>query len=130
DSSRERSPVTAMRIDFVFPKFKLLSGAERLILDLGRALAGRGHRVRIVCHRFHPSCRPLAEKLVIAETGHRLEWTGNHYLDSIASYVQSFRLLRRIDRAADAVSLFGPALALAAWRRQRPRHVLLFTYAT
>jgi glycosyltransferase involved in cell wall biosynthesis len=125
---RERSPVTAMRIDLVFPKFKLLSGAERLILDLGSALAGRGHRVRIVCHRFHPSCRPLAEKLVIEETGDRLEWTGNHYLDSIASYVQSFRLRRRIDRAADAVCLFGPALPLAAWRPRGPKHLLYFCY--
>src|SRR5437773_1930496 len=125
---RERSPVTAMRIDLVFPKFKLLSGAERLILDLGSALAGRGHRVRIVCHRFHPSCRPLAEKLVIEETGYRLEWTGNHYLDSIASYVQSFWLRRRIDRAADAVCLFGPALPLAARRPRGPRHLLYFCY--
>jgi glycosyltransferase involved in cell wall biosynthesis len=105
-----------VRVELVFPKFKLLSGAERLILSLGAALRGRGHAVRVVCHRFDPSCRVVADDLPVVETGLRLDWTGNHYLDSIASYVLATRLRRVIDSTADVVCLFGPALPLAACR--------------
>lgn len=118
----------SLRVDFVFPKFKLLSGAERLILSLARALAARGHRVRILCHQFHRSCRPLARDLVVEETGERLEWTGNHYLDSIASYLLAPRLRRRIAPDTEVVCLFGPALPLA-WRREPgDRKLLYFCY--
>jgi phosphatidyl-myo-inositol dimannoside synthase len=116
-----------VRVDFVFPKFKLLSGAERLILSLARALAERGHRVRVVCHRFDPSCRPLAEGLTVEETGVRLDWSGNHYLDSALSYLLAFRLRRRIAADTQVVCLFGPALVLA-WRRSGAHRVLYFCY--
>ena len=117
-----------MNVDFVQPKFKPPSGAERFILSLGRALVGRGCRVRIVCHQFDPRCRPLAEGLIIDESGIRLDWTGNHYLDSIASYVQCFALRRRFAKDADVVCLFGPALPLAALPAPRPARLLHFCY--
>jgi glycosyltransferase involved in cell wall biosynthesis len=117
-----------VRIDFVFPKFKLLSGAERLILSLAKALTANEHRVRILCHRFDPSCQPLAEGLLIEETGVRLEWSGNHYLDSLLSYLLAFRLRRRVAPDTEVVCLFGPALALA-WRRGAgAKRVLYFCY--
>ena len=116
-----------VRVDFVFPKFKLLSGAERLILSLGRALSERGHRVRVVCHQFHPSCRALAEGMIVEETGVRLDWTGNHFLDSAFSYLLAFRLRRRIAVDAQVVCLFGPALVLA-WLRSDAHRVLYFCY--
>jgi len=109
-----------VRVDFVFPKFKLLSGAERLILSLARALAERGHRVRVICHQFDPSCRPLAEGLTVEETGVRLDWSGNHYLDSALSYLLAFRLRRRIAADTQVVCLFGPALVLAWWESLGP----------
>jgi phosphatidylinositol alpha-1,6-mannosyltransferase len=116
-----------VRIDFVFPKFKLLSGAERLILSLARALAARGHAVRLVCHQFHPSCRPLAEGLTIDETGSSLERSGNHYLDSALGYLRAFGLQKRIAADADVVCLFGPALVLA-WRRRGGPPLVYFCY--
>ena len=116
-----------MRIDFVFPKFKLLSGAERLILSLARALAERGHRVRVVCHQFHPSCEPLAEGLSVIDTGVSLDRTGNHYLDSALTYFRTFALRARIAPDADVVCLFGPALLLAFRRIGRAR-VFYFCY--
>ncbi len=116
-----------MRIDFVFPKFKLLSGAERLILSLARALAARGHQVRVVCHQFHPSCRPLAEGLTIDETGLALDRSGNHYLDSTLGYFRAFALQKRIAADAEVVCLFGPALVLA-WRRKGSAPVVYFCY--
>lgn len=103
-----------MNVDLVQPKLKAPSGAERFLLSLGRALAARGCRVRIVCHQFDRRCRPLAEGLIVDESGLRLDWSGNHYLDSISSYLQCFRLRRRLARDADVVCLFGPALLLAA----------------
>jgi glycosyltransferase involved in cell wall biosynthesis len=103
-----------VNVELVQPKFKAPSGAERFVLSLGRALAERGCRVRVVCHQFDPRCRPLAEGLIIEETGARLDWSGNHYLDSISSYLACFRLRARLARDADVVCLFGPALPLAA----------------
>src|SRR5207249_1953840 len=97
-----------VNIDLVQPKFKPPTGAERFILSLGRALAARGCRVRVVCHQFDPLCRPLAEGLTVDESGLRLEWSGNHYLDSIASYARCFQLRRRLAVDADVVCLFGP----------------------
>lgn len=117
-----------MRIDFVFPKFKLLSGAERLILSLARELADRGHRIRLLCHSFDESCRPVAEGLLVEETGTRLDWTGNHYIDSISSYVLSFRLRHLIASDTDVVCLFGPALPLAAVLGRSSRRILYFCY--
>src|SRR2546423_1263364 len=98
-STRRRPRRHAVTIELVFPKFKLLSGAERLILSLARALEERGHRLSILCHAFDPTCRPLAQGLTIRETGARLEWSGNHYLDSLAPYLLAARLRRAI--AAD-----------------------------
>ena len=117
-----------MKIDFVQPKFKPPTGAERFILSLGRALAARGCRVRIVCHQFDPLCRLLAEGLIVDESGLRLDWSGNHYLDSISSYLQCFRLRRRLAPDADVVCLFGPALPLAALRRPPSSRLVHFCY--
>jgi glycosyltransferase involved in cell wall biosynthesis len=117
-----------MRIEFVFPRFKLLSGAERLILSLGRALVHRGERVRVVCHRFDPSCADLASGLEVVSTGAALELTGNHYLDSVLGYVRAGGLRRHLDPAADVTCLFGPALVLAARRQALPGRVLYFCY--
>jgi glycosyltransferase involved in cell wall biosynthesis len=117
-----------LNVDLVQPKFKAPSGAERFILSLGRALAARGCRVRVVCHQFDPRCRPLAEGLTIDESGVHLDWTGNHYLDSIASYVQCFALRRRFAKDSDVVCLFGPALPLAALPAPRPARLLHFCY--
>jgi glycosyltransferase involved in cell wall biosynthesis len=118
-----------VHIELVFPKFKLLSGAERLILSLARALGERGQRVSVLCHAFDPTCRPLAQDLTIRETGARLQWTGNHYLDSLTSYLRAPRLRREIAAAADVVCLFGPALTLAALpRRGSTPRLLYFCY--
>jgi glycosyltransferase involved in cell wall biosynthesis len=117
-----------VNVDLVFPKFKLLSGAERLILSLGRALAARGQRVRVLCHHFDPSCRPLLGDLTLVETGVRLDRTGNHYLDSVLSYLLSSRLRRAVAPDTDVVCLFGPALPLA-WRRgAKAVRLLYFCY--
>jgi len=119
----------AVRIELVFPKFKLLSGAERLILSLARALGERGERVSILCHQLDPSCRPLADGVTIRETGARLEWSGNHYLDSLGAYLLGARLRRAIAADADVVCLFGPALTVVALpRRSASAKILYFCY--
>ena len=117
-----------MNVDLVQPKFKAPTGAERFILSLGRALAARGCRVRIVCHQFDPRCRALADGLIVDASGRQLDWSGNHYLDSIASYVHCFSLRRRFAADADVVCLFGPALPLAALRAPRPARLVHFCY--
>lgn len=105
-----------MRIDLIFPRFKLLSGAERLILEYAAALARDGHRPRIVCHRFDPSCRPLlADGVELVVSGRRLDFFRNRYLNAILDYTAVLGLARWLDREAEARVLFGPALILA-WR--------------
>lgn len=103
----------ATRIDLVFPRFKLLSGAERLILELAGALARRGHRPRIVCHQFDDSCRPLLTTGVdLARTGVRLDWSTNRYVNAVADYARLGALRGRLDPDGEACVLYGPALGL------------------
>ena len=117
-----------MNVDLVQPKFKAPTGAERFILSLGRALVARGCRVRVVCHQFDPRCRPLTEGLEVDASGRRLDWSGNHYLDSIASYLACFTLRRRFAPDADVVCLFGPALPIAALPAPRRPRWIHFCY--
>ena len=121
-----------MKIDLVFPRFKLLSGAERLILGLADALVAAGHEPRIVCHQFDDSCKPrLAPGVELECTGKRLDWARNRYLNAIFDYARTFQLSRRLNPKADAHICFGPALPLA-WYRKRISHtrvpVLYFCY--
>lgn len=109
-----------LAIDLVFPRFKLLSGAERLVLELAGGLARAGHRPRIVCHQFDQSCAELQQPGVeIVASGARLDWFRNRYLNAIFDYVSVPRLRRWLDPHAEAVVLFGPALRLAS-RLRRP----------
>ncbi len=110
-------PDRRRRIDLVFPRFKLLSGAERAILGLAEGLAGVGHAPRIVCHQFDDSCRPrLAPGVELVVGGVRLDWTGNRYLNAVFDYSRTLRLGELLDPEADFRVFFGPALLLA-WRR-------------
>jgi D-inositol-3-phosphate glycosyltransferase len=108
-----------LAIDLVFPRFKLLSGAERLALELAGGLARAGHRPRIICHQFDSSCAELQQPGVeIVETGARLDWFRNRYLNAIFDYASVSRLRRWLDPDADAVVLFGPSLRLAPGLRR------------
>jgi glycosyltransferase involved in cell wall biosynthesis len=104
------------RIDLVFPRFKILSGAERAILGIATALAREGQRPRIVCHQFDPSCRPrLTAGVELECTGAKLDWSRNRYVNAIFDYVRTLRLRPALDPRADLRVFFGPALLLA-WR--------------
>ena len=103
--------VTARRIDLVFPRFKLLSGAERLILELAGALARKGHRPRIVCHRFDESCRPLLQPgVALAESGVRLDWSANRYQNAVFDYLRVGVLIGLFNESILAERGFGPTV--------------------
>ena len=105
--------MNALNVDLVFPRFKLLSGAERAILGLAGALATAGHHPRIICHQFDDSCRPrLAPGVKLLCSNITLDWSRNRYLNAVADYLRSFRLARLLDSHADVRILFGPALPL------------------
>jgi len=105
--------VSARRIDLVFPRFKLLSGAERAILGLADGLTGLGHEVRVVCHQFDESCRArLPASVRLVRTGVRLDWSANRYVNAVADYTRTRALGRALDASADLHLLFGPALPL------------------
>jgi glycosyltransferase involved in cell wall biosynthesis len=111
-----------MRIDLVFPRFKLLSGAERAILGLAGALAAAGHRPRIVCHQFDASCRPrLDAGIELVTSGARLDWSRSRYLNAVSDYTRTFGLGRLLDPEADFRVFFGPALLLARRRLSASR---------
>jgi glycosyltransferase involved in cell wall biosynthesis len=80
----------------------------------------------VLCHQSPDlsAPRPWIER---GSDGLRLDWTGNHYLDSALSYVLAFRPRRLIAADTQVVCLFGPALVLA-WRRSGPHRVLYFCY--
>ena len=99
--------MNSLRIDIVFPRFKLLSGAERAILGLAGALATAGHYPRIVCHQFDDSCRPrLAPGVELVCSNITLDWSRNRYLNAVADYLHSFRLARLLNSNADVRILF------------------------
>ena len=107
-----------LRLDLVFPRFKLLSGAERAILGLAGALTADGHHVRIVCHQFDESCRPrLPSDATLVCSHARLDWSTNRYLNAGSDYLRSFRLRRLLDDTADICVLFGPSLPMVWGRR-------------
>ena len=122
--------MSSLRLDFVFPRFKILSGAERSILELARALADAGHKPRILCHRFHTSCEPLLDSRVqLVQTGIRLEWSRSHYLNAVLDYARVGRLRRLLDPAADAYVLVGPAASILALLRLRRSRVAIVVHS-
>ncbi len=113
---RATEPISR-RVDLVFPRFKLLSGAERAILGLAQALAEAGHRPRIVCHQFDDSCRDrLAEGVELITSGARLDFSRNRYANAVFDYTRTLKLASWLDADADFSVFFGPALLLA-WSR-------------
>lgn len=118
-----------MRLDLVFPRFTLLSGAERAILGLAGALARQGHEPRLVCHQFDPSCRArLAPGVGLACTGARLDWTSNRYLNAVFDYVRAWQLGPSLDPRSDVQLFFGPSLPLAWYLRRVSRSGAVVLY--
>ncbi|HET6266936.1 MAG TPA: glycosyltransferase family 4 protein [Acidobacteriota bacterium] len=115
---------------FLFPRFKLLSGAERLILKLTEALLHQGHSVSICCHRFDESCRPLlpsSANLVI--TGAKLDYFANRYWNAAFDYWKAGKLVEAIPGEPDAICCFGPALTALPRAQEKFRvPVLYFCY--
>jgi glycosyltransferase involved in cell wall biosynthesis len=119
-------------IYFVYPRLRKLSGAERLILRLASYVAQAGAPVTLVTHYFEASCAPaLAPQVQLLQTGDRLNYFKNHYLNAPFEYFHSLRLLRYIGADARAVTFFGPpslpALARFSARNQRVQK-LYFCY--
>jgi glycosyltransferase involved in cell wall biosynthesis len=120
-------------IYFVYPRLRKLSGAERLILRLASHLAQLGTPVTLVTHYFDASCAPaLSPRVQLVQTGDRLNYFRNHYLNAPFEYLHSLRLLHCIGADATAVTFFGPpslpALARYSMRRRPTARRLYFCY--
>lgn len=120
-------------IYFVYPRLRKLSGAERLILRLASYLTLTGAPVTLVTHYFDAQCAPaLTSSVRLLQTGDRLAYFKNHYLNAPFEYLASLRLLQYIGADARAVTFFGPpslpALARFARRRQTRAQTLYFCY--
>ena len=114
-----------MHFYFIFPRFKLLSGAERLVLRLGTQLAVMEHCVTVLCHQMHSSCRPLVAQssgLDIIETGRTLDRLSNRYLNAPFDYFSSVSLLHHITDPDGVCVFFGPSLPALVWLRYLSRH--------
>jgi glycosyltransferase involved in cell wall biosynthesis len=137
---------------FFYPQLKKLTGAERLILKLAAYVASRkaandgGQRTGtahtlsplLLTHHFADECLPALDGGVkLVETGWRMRWTGNHYLDAAIEYGLGPALAARIPRDDLAgVVFFGPPSVPAMffarwvlfrlWRKKVP--VLYFCY--
>lgn len=119
-----------MHFAFLFPRFKLLSGAERLILKLSEALIENGEEVSILCHQFDPSCRailPSGAKLLVS--GSRLDFFKNRYANAMFDYFKAGSLLNLLSSSVDAVCCFGPALTVIPRIKKKLKvPVLYFCY--
>ncbi|MBI2837674.1 MAG: glycosyltransferase family 4 protein [Acidobacteria bacterium] len=124
---------TDLHFYLIFPRFKILSGAERLILRLAAHVTALGHRATVLCHTMHKSCRDLAriDGLTIVETGRRLDRFKNRYLNAALDYGSSLSLL---DLATDPGAIcvfFGASLPSLYWFRRlkhRTNPCLYFCY--
>lgn len=112
-------------IYFVYPRLRKLSGAERLILRLASHITRNGAPVTLVTHYFDASFAPaLAPQVKLVQSGDRLNFFKNHYLNAPFEYLASVRLLQYIGADARAVAFFGPpSLPALAWFSRQPRHV-------
>ena len=121
--------MTSARIDLIFPRFKLLSGAERAILGLAEAMSNAGHSPRIVCHQFDKSCESrLVSGVELVCSGRRLDWTPNRYLNAAFDYMRAFQLRACLNPKADIQILFGPALPLIVNLRKLTRSKAVVLY--
>ncbi len=133
--TKNKRPVERKRgleFNFVFPKFKLLSGAERLILKLAEYVVKEGHSSVLICHNFHQSCYDLLYPGVkLIESKKRLDYFRNHFLNAPFDYLRTISLKKYLRVSADILCFFGPSLpllwyikALARWKR----HCFYFCY--
>ena len=122
--------MTDLRINLVFPRFKLLSGAERAILGLAEAMVQAGHTVRVVCHQFDRSCRPrLAPGVELVCSDLHLDPSRNRYLNSALDYARCLKLRHYLDPKANVQILFGPSLPLVAYfRKVMPSKAVILYY--
>jgi|SRR5581483_1142780 len=104
-------------IYFLYPRLYKLSGAERLILRLASYTTQLGAPVTLITHYFDPRCAPaLSPQVKLVQTGNRLTYSKNHYLNAPFEYLNSLWLLNFIGQDADAVTFFGaPSLPALAW---------------
>ena len=101
-----------MQFAFLFPRFKILSGAERLILKLSTALVEKNQNITILCHQFDDSCRPiLSPEVKLITSGRRMDYFQNRYLNAAFDYFRGSSLASMLQVDFDAVCCFGPALA-------------------
>lgn len=101
-----------MEFAFLFPRFKILSGAERLILKLSTALVEKNHSITVFCHQFDESCRPiLSPNVRLISTSTRMDYFRNRYLNAAFDYFRSSSLARMLQEDYDGACCFGPALA-------------------
>jgi glycosyltransferase involved in cell wall biosynthesis len=119
-----------MHIAFLFPRFKILSGAERLILKLSEAVLEKGHHITILCNYFDPTCTPLLPKKVqIKISGIRIDYFHNRYLNAAFDYFRSSALAPMVPKNVDAVCCFGPALATVPHlKKTQQAPILYFCY--
>lgn len=120
----------AKHFAFLFPRFKLLSGAERLILKLAGALEHKGHTVSILCHQFDPSCNALlAPNLKLVISGKTIDYFRNRYINAAFDYFWTKSLIDLLPAKLDAICCFGPALTLLPHiKKARNLPVLYFCY--
>jgi glycosyltransferase involved in cell wall biosynthesis len=120
----------AKHFAFLFPRFKLLSGAERLILKLAGALEHKGHTVSILCHQFDSTCNALLtpnSKLVVS--GKTIDFFRNRYLNAAFDYFWTKSIIELLPAKLDAICCFGPALTLLPTiKKTRHLPVLYFCY--
>jgi glycosyltransferase involved in cell wall biosynthesis len=117
------------------PQIKKLTGAQRLIFELARAVTEAGHRVTLVTHRIHDEPRAAIPAAVrVIETGRRVDRFGQHYADAALEYVLAPVLVRDIPSDVDALVCFGPpSMPALRWARRRgwgapSRPLLAFLY--
>lgn len=118
-----------MHVCFLFPRFKLLSGAERLILKLAGALIDQGVTISIVCHQFDSSCEPILPKNAqLLISGRKLDYFSNRYANAAFDYFRPDSLVELILGNAEKVCCFGPGLTAIPLIKKKNIPAFYFCY--
>jgi glycosyltransferase involved in cell wall biosynthesis len=112
----------AMRICFVFSRFKMLTGAEHLAIEFANGLVARGHSVSIVTRAIERHCHAAFDRrirVVLPRYGKAL--TGIQFLDSIGDLALSPLLFFALPRDAEVMVFWVDTTLAALWLQKKIR---------
>lgn len=105
-----------MNITFVFPRFKMLTGAEHLSIEFANGLVKNGHSVNIVTRNIEKNCLERIEediKVILPKVWNKL--SGIHFIDSIFDLLFSPLYISLLPKSSDVFIFWNDNTIASMW---------------